>query len=90
MYVDAHEMGGRQYFFPPNADPIHHEIAGEVVDWINRIGTANAAGFGYNGACRDDSSTECYFNYDMFYMGYGDTTPAAGASDRARAGAGRP
>jgi hypothetical protein len=81
VYIDAHEMGGRQYFFPPNADPIHHEIAGEVVDWINRIGAANAAGFGYNGACRDGVSTECYFNYDtydMFYMGYGDTVPATG------------
>ena len=51
VFVDAHEMGGRQYFFPPNADPIHHEIAGEAVDWINRIGEANKAGFGYNGAC---------------------------------------
>jgi hypothetical protein len=81
VYIDAHEMGGRQYFFPPNADPIHHEIAGEVVDWINRIGTANAAGFGYNGACDDAVTSECYFNYatyDLFYMGYGDTVPATG------------
>jgi hypothetical protein len=81
VYIDAHEMGGREYFFPPNADPIHHEIAGEVVDWINRIGDANKAGFGYNGACTDTVTTECYFNYDLydlFYMGYGDTVPATG------------
>ncbi|WDZ83541.1 M14 family zinc carboxypeptidase [Micromonospora cathayae] len=81
VFVDAHEMGGRQYFFPPNADPIHHEIAGEVVDWINRIGDANKAGFGYNGACGGAVTTECYFNYstyDLFFMGYGDTVPAAG------------
>ncbi|MEU0546681.1 M14 family zinc carboxypeptidase [Micromonospora sp. NPDC005979] len=81
VYVDAHEMGGRQYFFPPNADPIHHEIAGESVDWINRIGEANKAGFGYNGACDDTVTTECYFNYDtydMFFMGYGDTVPTTG------------
>ncbi|MFI7523512.1 M14 family zinc carboxypeptidase [Micromonospora globbae] len=81
VFVDAHEMGGRQYFFPPNADPIHHEIAGEAVDWINRIGEANKAGFGYNGACGGDVTTECYFNYstyDLFFMGYGDTVPAAG------------
>ncbi len=74
-------MGGRQYFFPPNADPIHHEIAGEAVDWINRIGEANKAGFGYNGACNDTVTTECYFNYDtydLFFMGYGDTVPTAG------------
>ena len=40
VFVDAHEMGGRQYFFPPNADPIHHEIADEpvVVDQQHRRG----------------------------------------------------
>ncbi len=53
VFVDAHEMGGRQYFFPPNADPIHHEIADEPVSWINGIGEANKAAFGYNGACPD-------------------------------------
>ncbi|MBM0279517.1 M14 family zinc carboxypeptidase, partial [Micromonospora tarensis] len=81
VFIDAHEMGGRQYFFPPNADPIHHEIAGEAVDWINRIGAANKAGFGFNGACDDTVTVECYFNYDtydMFFMGYGDTVPTTG------------
>src|SRR5437763_1176305 len=38
VFVDAHEMSGQKYFFPPNADPIHHEIADAPVDWINRIG----------------------------------------------------
>ena len=81
VFVDAHEMGGRQYFFPPNADPIHHEIADEPVAWINSIGEANKAAFGYNGACSDTVTEECYFNYDvydMFFMGYGDTVPATG------------
>ncbi|WP_347351593.1 M14 family zinc carboxypeptidase [Intrasporangium sp.] len=81
VFVDAHEMGGRQYFFPPNADPIHHEIADQPVDWINRIGAANAAAFdeSFNGACGPEVTTECYFNYrayDLFFMGYGDTVPA--------------
>ncbi|GAA2847542.1 peptidase M14 [Actinoplanes cyaneus] len=81
VFIDAHEMGGQRYFFPPNADPIHHEIADAPVDWINRIGEANKAGFGFNGACSDTVTTECYFNYDtydLFYMGYGDTVPATG------------
>lgn len=88
VFVDAHEMGGRQYFFPPNADPIHHEIADEPVDWINRIGERNKTAFGYNGACPPDDgdpstppAAECYFNYaryDLFFMGYGDTVPATG------------
>ncbi|GLW09188.1 peptidase M14 [Microtetraspora sp. NBRC 13810] len=81
IFVDAHEMGGRQFFFPPNADPIHHEIADQPVDWINRIGAANSKAFGFNGACTDQVTEECYFNYaryDLFYMGYGDTVPATG------------
>ena len=81
VFVDAHEMGGRKYFFPPNADPIHHEIADEPVSWINGIGESNKAAFGYNGACSATVTEECYFNYDvydMFFMGYGDTVPATG------------
>ncbi|MGN6751931.1 MAG: M14 family zinc carboxypeptidase [Intrasporangium sp.] len=83
VFIDAHEMGGRQFFFPPNADPIHHEVADQPVDWINRIGAANSKAFeeNYNGACRPGVTTECYFNYqsyDLFFMGYGDTVPATG------------
>jgi Zinc carboxypeptidase len=81
VFVDSHEMGGRRYFFPPNADPIHHEIADEPVSWINGIGEANRAAFGYNGLCSDTVTEECYFNYDvydLFFMGYGDTVPTTG------------
>ncbi len=81
VYVDAHERGGRDYFFPPNADPIHHEIAEQPVSWIDGIGEANAAAFGYNGPCTETTTTECYFSYatyDLFFMGYGDTVPTTG------------
>ncbi|MCW2899119.1 MAG: hypothetical protein JWO67_1384 [Streptosporangiaceae bacterium] len=71
LYIDAHEMGGTSYFFPPNADPFYHEIAEPAVGWINNLyGAPMAAEFSRRGIP--------YFNrdvYDMFYMGYGDTVP---------------
>ena len=77
MYIDAHEMGTPGFFFPPNDDPIHHEITDEALHWINDI---------YSPAIKDAfeerRATEPihwdYFNYetyDLFYMGYGDTAP---------------
>lgn len=74
LFIDAHEMGRSTYFFPPNADPIYHEITDEAVDWINNVyGAAMAAEFSRQGIP--------FFNrgvYDLFYMGYGDTVPATG------------
>jgi hypothetical protein len=74
LFIDAHEMGRETYFFPPNADPIYHEITDEAVDWINNVyGAAMAAEFTRQGIP--------FFNrdvYDLFYMGYGDTVPATG------------
>ena len=78
VFVDAHEMSGRNYFFPPNADPIHHEISSEVVSNINDI---------YGSALQDEFAEQAeqqpgewkYFNYstyDLFYMGFGDTVPS--------------
>jgi len=75
LFIDAHEMGNpRGYFFPPNADPIYHEIADSAVEWINEI---------YGAAMQDefDERGIPYFNYnvyDLFYAGYGDTVPANG------------
>ena len=37
LFIDAHEMGRETFFFPPNADPIYHEITDESVDWINNL-----------------------------------------------------
>jgi len=75
LFIDAHEMGNTAgYFFPPNADPIYHEISDRAVDWINEL---------YGPAMQDvfDARRIPYFNYasyDLFYMGYGDTVPATG------------
>jgi hypothetical protein len=74
LYIDAHEMGGTSYFFPPNADPIYHEITDESIDWINNVyGASMASEFNRQGID--------FFNrdvYDLFYMGYGDTVPSTG------------
>jgi Zinc carboxypeptidase len=74
LFIDAHERGGsNNYFFPPNADPIYHEITDQAVSWIDDYGAANRAVFEARGIP--------YFNYDvydLFYMGYGDTVPATG------------
>src|SRR3954447_9391610 len=75
LFIDAHEFGGsNDYFFPPNADPVYHEIADPAVGWINDIyGAAMQSVF--------DARGIPYFNYDtydLFYAGYGDTVPANG------------
>ncbi|WP_285695025.1 M14 family zinc carboxypeptidase [Actinomadura sp. NBRC 104412] len=74
LFIDAHEMGGDSYFFPPNADPIYHETPEEAVGWINDVYSPSvAAEFGRQGVD--------FFNrdvYDLFYQGYGDTVPATG------------
>ena len=69
--LDVHEMGAYTYFFPPNSDPVYHEIADVSNDWINGIyGPAMAAEF--------DRQRIRYFNYepyDFFGTFYGDTVP---------------
>ncbi|MGH2803343.1 MAG: M14 family zinc carboxypeptidase [Thermoleophilaceae bacterium] len=74
LFVDDHEMGSETFFFPPNADPIYHEITDESIDWINDVyGASLAAEFNRQGIP--------FFNrsiYDLFYMGYGDTVPSTG------------
>ncbi|WP_051751331.1 M14 family zinc carboxypeptidase [Streptosporangium amethystogenes] len=74
LFIDAHEMGGTEYFFPPNADPIYHDIAEPTVDWINNTyGAAMIGEFTRRGIPFFNRSV-----YDLFYMGYGDTVPAGG------------
>ncbi|MEU8796977.1 M14 family zinc carboxypeptidase [Spirillospora sp. NPDC048819] len=74
LYIDAHEMGGTSYFFPPNADPIYHETPEQAIGWINGLyGASMAAEFTRRGID--------FFNrdvYDLFYQGYGDSVPTSG------------
>ena len=75
LFIDAHEMGNPAgYFFPPNADPIYHEITDQAVGWINDL-------YGASIRAMFDARGIPYFNYDvydLFYQGYGDTVPATG------------
>jgi Zinc carboxypeptidase len=76
VLVDAHEMGGSSFFFPPNNDPIYHEIAPQSIDWIDNVyGTANAAAANAGGFDFFNCTTQPTCIYDLFYMGYGDTVP---------------
>jgi hypothetical protein len=62
------------FFFPPNADPIYHEITDQSVRWINEV-----YGASMQQEFRDRGIP--FFNYsiyDLFYMGYGDTVPSTG------------
>jgi hypothetical protein len=63
---------GNGYFFPPNEDPVHHEISDFTVDYIgDLIGPAIRQAF-------NDQSID-YFNYqtyDLFVPEYGDTVPS--------------
>ncbi|MBO2446725.1 hypothetical protein J4573_06460 [Actinomadura barringtoniae] len=74
LYIDAHEMGGTSFFFPPNADPIYHETPEQSVGWINDIyGASMAAEFKRQGIDFFNRDT-----YDLFYQGYGDSVPTTG------------
>ncbi|GAA4412944.1 hypothetical protein GCM10023168_35360 [Fodinibacter luteus] len=74
VFVDAHEMGRDTYFFPPNADPVYHDIGETPLEWIyDEIGPSIQSSF--------QRFSIPYFNgdvYDLFYMGYGDTVPTTG------------
>lgn len=70
--ADQHEMDGTGFFFPPNADPIHHEIPSAALAAIDRtVARPLAAAFGERGI---DFTTHATF--DLFFMGYADTVAA--------------
>lgn len=73
LFVDEHEMGGKSYFFPPNADPVYAETPDPLYeDEIESLyGDANAAAFRAEGWRYETWRS----GYDLFYQGYGDTVP---------------
>ncbi|WP_067820407.1 M14 family zinc carboxypeptidase [Actinomadura kijaniata] len=74
LFIDAHEMGGTSYFFPPNADPIYHETPEQAIGWINDVyGASMIKEFTRQGIDFFNRDT-----YDLFYQGYGDTVPTTG------------
>jgi hypothetical protein len=71
FFIDAHQQSNG-YFFPPNEDPVHHEISDFSLDFIQHgIGPALQRAF------NDQSSQyQNYNSYDLFTPEYGDTVPS--------------
>lgn len=71
-FADQHEQTGSGFFFPPNSDPVHHEISAQSLNATNDIfGPALAAAF--TARRRPFTNRD---GYDLFFMGYGDTVPS--------------
>ena len=74
LFIDAHEFGLPNYFFPPNADPEYHETPDAAHVFINDLySPAIASQF--------DAEGIKYFHgapYDFFATIFGDTVPAVG------------
>ena len=72
FFIDAHQQGGSAYFFPPNEDPVHHEISNFSLSTIqDKVGPALQQAF-------NDTSTPYtnYSQYDLFAPEFGDTVPS--------------
>jgi len=71
FFIDAHQQASG-YFFPPNEDPVHHEISTFTRDFIQKdIGPMLQKTF-------NDQSVQYqnYNSYDLFTPEYGDTVPS--------------
>ena len=78
LFVDQHEQGGNKFFFPPNADPVNHELPAQALDAIAQTyGPALRAAFSARHFAYESNGT-----YDLFYPGFGDSasTLAFGAA----------
>jgi len=66
---DQHEEPGTTFFFPPNADPIHHEIGKQALSAINAtFGPALGSAFHSH-----HLPYVHYEGFDLFFLGYTDT-----------------
>ena len=77
-FADQHEEGGTSFFFPPDTDPIHHEVPAAGLRAIaGTIGPALRRAFDRAGHPYSTGT-----GYDLFFMGYGDsaTTTLFGAA----------
>ena len=71
FFIDAHQTSSG-YFFPPNEDPVHHEISHFALDFIqNGIGPALQDAFN-----AQSIAFRNYSQYDLFTPEYGDTIPS--------------
>ncbi|HYK04936.1 MAG TPA: M14 family metallopeptidase [Thermoanaerobaculia bacterium] len=72
VLVDFHEMSSASsYFFPPDAKPINANLPGEVEQWLERFGRANADEF-----TKRNWQFFVGERFDLFYPGYGDSWPS--------------
>jgi Zinc carboxypeptidase len=71
VYIDAHQQSSG-YFFPPNEDPVLHEMSDFTIQTIqDRIGPALQEKF------NDQSAQYRNYNaYDLFAIVYGDSVPS--------------
>ncbi|MDX6655922.1 MAG: hypothetical protein QOH62_715 [Solirubrobacteraceae bacterium] len=77
-FADQHEEGGASFFFPPDTDPVHHEVPSAALRAISAtIGPALREAFTRAGVPFVTGT-----GYDLFFMGYGDsaTTTLFGAA----------
>jgi hypothetical protein len=80
VFIDPHEdagNGGARFWFPPDADPIFHEVSHQSIHWINDLyGQALAAAFDERNQQNPATFTHAsYAPYDLLYLGYGDSVP---------------
>ena len=72
FFIDAHQQTNG-YFFPPNEDPVHHEISAFSLDFIqNKIGPTLQKRRSTTRAAQYQN----YNSYDLFTPEYGDTVPS--------------